>query len=139
MNKSISALIIDQHPLIRHVVRGIIECKGGQVYETGEENESTKMAGIYKPNLIIVDFVGYKSLQLNLIHKLMAVSPESKILIYTSFISICFLKKCLKIGVRGYVYKRDDVINLESAIDAVISDYCFFPQADIQRNTECAI
>ena len=71
MNKIISALIIDQHPLIRHVVRGLIECKGGKVYETGEELESIKMASIYKPSIIVVDFVGYKNIQLNLIQKLM--------------------------------------------------------------------
>ncbi|QHB32690.1 response regulator transcription factor [Yersinia canariae] len=139
MNNKISALIIDQHPLIRHVVRGIIECKGGRVYETGGEHESIKMASVYKPNLIIVDFVGYKNLQLNLIHKLMIMSPESKVLIYTSLISIYYLKKCLEIGVRGYVYKKDDVINLDGAIDAVISGYCCFPQADLLLNTECAL
>ncbi|CNJ04091.1 MULTISPECIES: response regulator [Yersinia] len=134
MNKIISALIIDQHPLIRHVVRGLIECKGGKVYETGEELESIKMASIYKPSIIVVDFVGYKNIQLNLIQKLMLMSPESKVLIYTSLTSIYYLKKCLGIGVRGYVYKKDDVINLDGAIDAVISGYCCFPQVDLPTN-----
>ncbi|MEQ9723860.1 response regulator [Yersinia alsatica] len=131
MNKSISALIIDQHPLIRHVVRGLIECKGGKVYETGEELESIKMASIYKPNIIVIDFVGYKNIQLNLIQKLMLMSPESKVLIYTSLTSMYYLKKCLGIGVSGYVYKKDDVINLDGAIDAVISGHCCFPQLNL--------
>ncbi|ATM95779.1 putative two-component response regulator [Yersinia frederiksenii] len=134
MNKSISALIIDQHPLIRHVVRGLIECKGGKVYETGEELESIKMASIYKPSIIVIDFVGYKNVQLNLIQKLMLMSPESKVLIYTSLTSIYYLKMCLGIGVRGYVYKKDDVINLDGAIDAVMSGYCCFPQLDLPVN-----
>ncbi|MFL4555625.1 response regulator [Yersinia kristensenii] len=139
MTEEISALIIDQHPLIRSVVREIIEYKGGKVYETGGELESIKMANTYKPNLIVVDFVGYKSVQLNLIHKLMIVSPKSKILIYTSLMSIFYLKKCLEIGVRGYVHKRDAVINLDGAIDAVISGYCCFPQSGLPVNTECII
>ncbi|AYD44005.1 Virulence factors putative positive transcription regulator BvgA [Yersinia kristensenii] len=136
MAGEISALIIDQYPLIRSVVRGIIEYKGGRVYETGGELESIKMANTYKPNLIVVDFVGYKSIQLNLIHKLMIVSPESKVLIYTSLMSIFYLKKCLEIGVRGYVHKRDEVINFDGAIDAVISGYCCFPQGGLPVNTE---
>ncbi|HHA0034902.1 TPA: response regulator [Yersinia enterocolitica] len=120
MDKKISALIIDQHPLIRYVIRGLVERKGGQVYETGGELESIKMASMYKPNLIIVDFVEYQSVQFNLIHKLMIMSPKSKILIYTSLMSVFYLNKCLEIGVHGYVCKSDEIVNIDGAIDAVI-------------------
>lgn len=131
MDKKISALIIDQHPLTRYAIRKLVEDKCGQVYEAGAEPESIKMASLYKPSLIIVDFVKYQSFQFNLVHKLREVSPNSKILIYTSLRSNYFLSKCLKIGVRGYVCKRNDIINLDGAIDAVILGKRYFPQISL--------
>lgn len=134
MDNKISALIIDQHPLIRYAIRELVEDKGGQVYETGAEPESIKMASLYKPNLIIVDFVKYQSFQFNLVNKLRIMSPKSKILIYTSLMSIFYLNKCLEIGVHGYVCKRNDIINLDGAIDAVILGKCYFPQISSQSS-----
>ncbi|MGP2470113.1 response regulator [Yersinia sp. 2540 StPb PI] len=123
-----TVLVVDEHPIIRSVIKRIIECKGGEVLESNCRTESVRIAHMHKPDLIILDILTNEYSGLGLIEQILRVSPDSKIIIFTAMVFNDYAIKCMDCGVYGYVSKTDSIDNLESAIKAVMSGYCYFPK-----------
>ncbi|WP_261374023.1 response regulator [Yersinia rohdei] len=132
-------MVVDEHPLIRSAVTALIKRKGEQTLDTGCHLKAIKLITAYKPDLIILEILKQEGLALDFVKKIKAISPRSKILIFSALRSVIFIRKCLAAGVQGYVNKRESLDNLEGVIDAVLSGHCCFPDIDLSNDTSAML
>ncbi|MFQ6576048.1 response regulator [Pseudomonas sp. UM16] len=125
MNK---VLIVDDHPVIRLAVRMLMERHGYEVIaETDNGVDALQLAREHDPDIVILD-IGIPKLDgLEVIARVTATCPGSKVLVLTSQAPGHFSMRCMQAGAAGYVCKQQDLTELLSAIKAVLSGYSYFP------------
>lgn len=125
MNK---VLIVDDHPVIRLAVRMLMERHGYDVVaETDNGVAALQLTRQHLPDIVVLD-IGIPKLDgLEVITRMTAFSPGSKVLVLTSQAPGNFSMRCMQAGAAGYVYKQQELTELLSAIKAVLSGYSYFP------------
>jgi two-component system, NarL family, response regulator DevR len=117
----IRVLIIDDHPVVRKGVRGLLgeypdvevvgESSGGQ--------DAIHLCRDLKPDVILLDIKLDSEDGLSLYTPLRRVHPAVKIIMLTGFDDDIFLQKALKLGVQGYLLKSSSPEILMEIIRAV--------------------
>lgn len=125
MNK---VLIVDDHPVIRLAVRMLMERHGYDVVaETDNGVAALQLTRQHLPDIVVLD-IGIPKLDgLEVITRMTAFSPGSKVLVLTSQAPGNFSMRCMQAGAAGYVCKQQELNELLSAIKAVLSGYSYFP------------
>jgi two-component system response regulator EvgA len=125
MNK---VLIVDDHPVIRLAVRMLMERHGYDVVaETDNGVAALQLTRQHLPDIVVLD-IGIPKLDgLEVITRMTAFSPGSKVLVLTSQAPGNFSMRCMQAGAAGYVCKQQELTELLSAIKAVLSGYSYFP------------
>ena len=125
MNK---VLIVDDHPVIRLAVRMLMERHGYDVVaETDNGVAALQLTRQHLPDIVVLD-IGIPKLDgLEVITRMTAFSPGSKVLVLTSQAPVNFSMRCMQAGAAGYVCKQQELTELLSAIKAVLSGYSYFP------------
>jgi two-component system response regulator EvgA len=125
MNK---VLIVDDHPVIRLAVRMLMERHGYDVVaETDNGVAALQLTREHLPDIVVLD-IGIPKLDgLEVIARMAAFSPGSKVLVLTSQVPGNFSMRCMQAGAAGYVCKQQELTELLSAIKAVLSGYSYFP------------
>lgn len=125
MNK---VLIVDYHPVIRLAVRMLMERHGYDVVaETDNGVAALQLTRQHLPDIVVLD-IGIPKLDgLEVITRMTAFSPGSKVLVLTSQAPGNFSMRCMQAGAAGYVCKQQELTELLSAIKAVLSGYSYFP------------
>ena len=125
MNK---VLIVDDHPVIRLAVRMLMERHGYDVVaETDNGVDALQLTRQHLPDIVVLD-IGIPKLDgLEVIARMAAFSPGSKVLVLTSQSPGNFSMRCMQAGAAGYVCKQQELTELLSAIKAVLSGYSYFP------------
>lgn len=131
MNK---VLIVDDHPVIRLAVRMLMERHGYEVVaETDNGVDALQLARESLPDIVILD-IGIPKLDgLEVVARLVAAHPETKVLVLTSQSAGHFSMRCMQAGAAGYVCKQQDLTELLSAIKAVLSGYSYFPNQALHK------
>lgn len=117
MNK---VLIVDDHPVIRLAVRMLMERHGYDVVaETDNGVAALQLTRQHLPDIVVLD-IGIPKLDgLEVIGRMTAFSPGSKVLVLTSQAPGNFSMRCMQAGAAGYVCKQQELTELLSAIKAV--------------------
>lgn len=131
MNK---VLIVDDHPVIRLAVRMLMERHGYDVVaETDNGVDALQLTREYLPDIVVLD-IGIPKLDgLEVIARVAAASPGSKVLVLTSQAPGHFSMRCMQAGAAGYVCKQQELTELLSAIKAVLSGYSYFPNQALHK------
>jgi len=132
MNK---VLIVDDHPVIRLAVRMLMERHGYDVVaETDNGVAALQLTRQHLPDIVVLD-IGIPQLDgLEVIARMAAFSPGSKVLVLTSQAPGNFSMRCMQAGAAGYVCKQQELTELLSAIKAVLSGYSYFPNQAIHAS-----
>jgi len=116
ITKSISILIVDDHPLFRQALKNLIETQPDMriVAQAGDGEEAIKLARKYVPNVIIMD-IGMPVIDgLEATRQIKAQCPDIAILVLTVHTDQEHVLGILKAGAAGYLTKvaiGDDVIS----------------------------
>ncbi|MGE7989877.1 response regulator [Pseudomonas sp. NPDC089554] len=131
MNK---VLIVDDHPVIRLAVRMLMERHGYEVVsETDNGVDALQLTREYLPDIVVLD-IGIPKLDgLEVIARMTAASPGTKVLVLTSQAPGHFSMRCMQSGAAGYVCKQQELTELLSAIKAVLSGYSYFPNQALHK------
>ncbi|MCU9948207.1 response regulator [Pseudomonas sp. PDM13] len=126
-----SALIVDDHPVIRLAVRMLLERNGLEVLaETDNGVDALQLVREHEPDIVILD-IGIPRLDgLNVISRIRAMEVDSHVLVLTSQPAEGFCQRCLQAGAKGFVSKEEDLQNLVIAINSISAGFSFFP-ADV--------
>ena len=121
-------LIADDHPVVRHGVRALLESQPG-IEVCGEAVNGTEAVEFVKnsrPNLVVLDVEMPKMHVLEVIGAIREASPETEVLVFTIHFSEELARGVLAAGAIGYVLKTDADSELLSALDHVRHHRPFF-------------
>jgi DNA-binding NarL/FixJ family response regulator len=114
-------LVADDHPVFRLGLRSLITSHGGWEI-CGEARDGREAIGKcvqLKPDLVILDIGMPKLNGVDAARRILIKNPLQRILVLTDVRSDQVTRDCLEAGVRGWVYKSDDAVELITAIEAL--------------------
>jgi len=115
-------LLADDHAIVRTGLRALVQShEGWEVCaEAANGREAVDYAAQFKPDVAIVD-IGMPELNgLEATRQILAVSPQTEVLILTMHQSEGVVHEVLKAGARGYVLKSDADQNLLAAVEMLL-------------------
>ena len=116
---SLRILIADDHEVMRHGLRTVLEAHPGWTIagEAANGRQAVEMARALKPDVIIMDISMPEMNGLDATREILRDAPASEILILTLHDSEHLAENVLKVGARGYVLKSDAATDLVRAVD----------------------
>jgi len=119
--KPIRILICDDHTVVRHGLKSLIEIKPGLELagEATDGVEAVEMARKLKPDVIIIDLVMPRKDGVEAITEIKNENPGARILVLTSFGEDDKVFPALKAGALGYLLKDSSAEELVQAIRSV--------------------
>ena len=120
-NKKLRILLADDHPLVRHGIRALLQAHKGLsvVGEAVDGNDAILKIQNLHPDIALVDVTMPGLDGLEVTRHLRANAPEVKVLILTMHESDQLVRRLLEAGSRGYVLKSDLAANLVKAVKLV--------------------
>ncbi len=105
--KSITVLIVDDHPVVREGMHGLITSEPGLevVGEAADGIEALEKARALQPDVVLLDLVMPRKGGLEVIDEIKQNNPEVRILILTSFAEDDKVFPAIKSGAQGYLLK----------------------------------
>src|ERR1700756_3439466 len=121
-------LIADDHYLVRQGLRSLIEShEGWEVCgEAVDGREAVQKCKQLKPDLLILDICMPKLNGVDAARQILRANPTQRILIVTDVDSEEVIRECLKVGIRGWVWKSDGASDLISAVEELQNRRTFF-------------
>ncbi|WP_226501907.1 response regulator transcription factor [Pseudomonas sp. MWU16-30322] len=122
-----SALIVDDHPVVRAAVKLVLEAERFKViHEASSASEVMALLRKHQPKLVILDLKLPGLGGLEVLERLKSANPECKVLIFSSQDPLHYQNRCLRGGAMGYVTKTNQLLQLHKAIQALMSGYSYF-------------
>lgn len=130
-SKIVTALIVDDHPVVRTAVEMLLTRENIEVIgKVADGAEALQMMRNLRPDLVILDIAIPTINGLEVITRARAASMAVKILVFTSQSAASFAGRCRRAGASGFVEKTETLEDLLDAIRAVRAGYTFFPAED---------
>lgn len=117
-------LLIDDHALVRDGVRAILEAQHDMLV-VGEASDSSSAIGLVtelRPNVALLDIEIPGGDAISTVYRIRENSPETAVVILSTFEGPHLLHGLLEAGVRGYLLKSATWQELVSAIRSVAGD-----------------
>ncbi|HCS09342.1 MAG TPA: DNA-binding response regulator [Pseudomonas sp.] len=125
------ALIVDDHPFIRRIVRLVLEKANFQIAaETDNGATALDLARSHVPHLIVLDLSMPKLDGFEVLKRLNILGLPIKVLVLTSKGSAFFADRCIRAGAIGFIEKTEDVDALTQAINHVMSGRIYLNDPD---------
>jgi DNA-binding NarL/FixJ family response regulator len=123
MSAKYKILIIDDHPMFRDGLKTIV--RSGAAYEIAGEAgncaEGLAQARSIKPDLVIVDISLPDGNGIDLARDILALAPQTKVVMLSMHSKVDFLATAFQAGVSGYLAKESSREQLLQALDAVMA------------------
>jgi DNA-binding NarL/FixJ family response regulator len=115
---SVRILIADDHALIRHGLRAVLQIQPGCTVcaEAADGREAVKLAAKLKPDIAILDITMPELNGLEATRRILKVSPSTQVLILSVHDSEQVLREVMATGARGYLLKSDADRDLITAV-----------------------
>ncbi|MFV0595552.1 response regulator [Shewanella sp.] len=126
MNKKI--LIVDDHPVVVLALKILLEQNGFDIIgETNNGVDALKLMKELSPHAIILDIDIPQLDGLEVIERAKKLAICPPILVLTAQPSEHFVSRCITAGAAGFISKNKDLIEVSSALNAIISGHAYFP------------
>ncbi|KAE9648651.1 response regulator transcription factor [Pseudomonas sp. PB106] len=131
-----SALIVDDHPVVRAAVRIVLQTEGFKdIHEVSNGSEVVPLIREYKPQLVVLDLRLPTIEGLDVLARIKANDLDCRVLIFTSHEAMFYQERCIRAGAMAYVTKTNQLQQLHKAIQAVMSGYTYFTSLSDSANT----
>ena len=115
-------LVVDDVDLYRTALASALNASGVEVVgEAADAEAAVAAAGSLRPDLVILDIMMPGLSGVEVIEKIRAASPGSRVVLLTASESDADLFECIKAGARGYLVKDVRFEDLPRSIEAVMS------------------
>ena len=121
MPDKVRVLLVDDHALVRHGFRRILE-DDPEIEVVGEAStgeEAVKLAGVKKPAVIVMDCAMPGMNGLEATRKILEARPDAAILMLSMHSEDTLVRQALDAGARGYILKNAMDLDLANAIRRV--------------------
>ncbi len=128
-------LLVDDHPLIRQAVRETLEQEPDLAVcgEAGDALETLSLIPTLHPQLVLLDLSLGESNGMDLIPKILALDPTTRILVLSMHDEALYAERAIHAGARGYVNKRETPDTIVNAIRTVLAGRIFLNPAIMSR------
>lgn len=123
-------LLADDHKLLRHAVRGILETTTNFsiVAETGTADDTLKLLQHHSPDILILDIGLPQRSGLDVLHEIKRLGLTTKIVILSMYDDEQIVQQSLLAGADGYLLKDFSPDEFLSALNKVMHGGKFVPQ-----------
>lgn len=134
MNATLHALLIDDHAVVRAGCRVLLQRRDDvELTEASGGQEGLRLAFEHRPDIIILD-LGLRDMSgFEILNRLVAELPKSRILIFTMYEDAVFAARAIEAGARGYVTKNEGPDIFLEAIEALSQGKIYLSHAMAQR------
>ena len=131
-------LIIDDHPLFSRGLSQLIETQKSYKVAGMATNKKEALELFQKlmPDLTIVDLNLGQEDGLELIKEILAINPETKVLVLSMHDERFYAERALKAGARGYIMKQEAETNVSTAIETVMKGKIYLSENEKNRLEE---
>lgn len=114
----IKLLLVDDHPVVRSGYQRLLEQAGDMqvVAQCGRVDEALAAFAASAPDVVITDLAMPGSGGLELIRRVLARSPQARVLVFSMHDSAMLVRQAFEIGARGFLSKSNSP---EVLLDAV--------------------
>ena len=124
-----SALIVDDHPVVRAAVKIVLQQEGFQrIYEASCGNEVMAMVREHQPDVVVLDISLPELDGLEVLARLHDSGERCPVVVFSAHEAMLFQDRCIRAGAAAYVAKSNDLQHLHKAIHAVTVGYTYFAQ-----------
>ena len=122
MTKDVQILLADDHEIVRHGLRRLLETQPGWKIcaEAGSGREAVEKARQLKPDIVILDHSMPELTGAEAARQILKALPQTEIVILTMHDSEQLLREVLEAGVHGYVLKSDAMCDMVAAVHALL-------------------
>ncbi len=123
MTEPIGVLIVDDHPMFRRGVRGLLESVADTIVvgEASSGEEAVGLATEHRPDVALMDLNLPGMTGVEATRKVLRASPDTAVLVLTMVDDDDTVLSALRAGARGYVLKGAGQEELLAAVRAVAS------------------
>ncbi|MFJ7313598.1 response regulator [Pseudomonas sp. NPDC098747] len=122
-----SALIVDDHPVVRAAIRIVLQTEGfKEIHEASSGNEVVQLLREHRPRLVVLDLRLPALDGLDVLARIKANDLDCRVLVFSSHDPLFYQERCLRAGAMAYVTKTNQLQQLHKAIQAVMSGYTYF-------------
>ena len=115
-------LLVDDHPLTRSALSGLLQQHGFDVVgEAADGQQALALIESTRPRLALIDVRMPRLSGVEVAVRAAAVVPETAIVFYTAFGDRALLSEALDAGVRGFVLKEAPLADLVRALERVVA------------------
>lgn len=128
MSTKIRILLADDHDIVRHGLRTLLElCPDYEVCaDVSDGRAAVQIAEEMAPDVVILDLSMPELNGLEAARRIVARNPRTRVLMLTMHETEQFVRESLAAGVRGYILKTDAGRCLLKAVEAVLHGETFF-------------
>lgn len=121
--KSISVLLAEDHPIVRHGLRALLESEPDieVIGEAENGHQAVTLAVELKPHVIVMDIAMPMLNGLDATRQIVRTVPGAKVLILSAYSDDAFVQQVLRHGAVGYLVKHTATTLLPKAIRSVHS------------------
>ena len=119
---TVGIMIADDHAIVRRGLRSLLETQPGWEVcaEASNGREAVDKAAQFKPDVAVID-IGMPELNgLEATRQIVAMHPQTEVLILTMHQSEEVVREVLHAGARGYVLKSDADVHLIAAVETLL-------------------
>ncbi|MFF4771521.1 response regulator transcription factor [Microtetraspora fusca] len=131
----IRVLLVDDHPLLRHGLRALLEQVGGAevVGEAGDGDEAIALALSLAPDVVVMDLVMPGTSGIEATRRLIDRRPDLGVLVLTMSEDDASVFAALRAGARGYVLKGTGGSEFIAAVRSVARGEAVYGPAVARR------
>lgn len=123
MDEPIRLVIVDDHSIVRHGLRAILQLEPGLliVGEANDTRSALQVIAAHRPHIVLLDLSlsGGTADGLALCRTISARFPDSSVIILTTFLDERLVLEAIQSGAKGYVLKDVDATDLIKSVRAV--------------------
>jgi DNA-binding NarL/FixJ family response regulator len=120
MNDSISVLLVDDHAVVREGYRRLLEDNGIRVCaEASTAADAYQLFCTLHPSVVVMDIALTGISGIEGTRRILARAPEARVLVFSMYEEIIFVRRALEAGAAGYLTKSSAPRVLVEAVTTV--------------------
>ena len=132
MQRKITIVIVDDHPLVREGLQPVLERFPdlSVVATAGSGEQAIAVCYTLKPDIVLMDMKLPDMSGLDAMTRILSHSPDTKVLILTSYTQDVNIQAVLKQGAMAFLVKNAEITEVVSAIhNALVGKHTLSPEA----------
>lgn len=121
MNRQLTVLLVDDHPVVREGYRRLLEDSGRirVVAQVATADEAVQQFARFKPDVVVMDIALHGVSGIEATRRILAHKADAHVLVFSMHEDSVFARRALDAGAAGYVTKASAPRVLVEAIEAL--------------------